>query len=209
MTQTELSREVIDRVLKYDGLIFDCDGTLTDSMPLHYRAWHSTMTRHGIEFAEERFYSLGGMPTDRIIALLSQEQGVSVDPEVAGPEKELAFEALLTKLQPKLDVVAMVMAAHGKVPMAVASGGFLPGVQGQLKRFAIDHLFDAIVTAEDTDRHKPEPDVFLEAARRLRIPPQRCLVWEDSGLGFTAAKSAGMDCVDVRTDQWVWLETNQ
>lgn len=204
MSAIEISRQTVERVLQYDGLIFDCDGTLTDSMPLHYRAWHSTMLRHGIEFPEEQFYSLGGMPTDRIIELLSEQQGVAVDPTVAGPEKEAAFDDLLDEIVPKGDVLAMVMAAHGKVPMAVASGGFLPGVKSQLERIGILHFFDAVVTAEDTENHKPEPDVFVEAARRLDVEASRCLVWEDSGLGFTAAKRAAMDCVDVRVHPWVW-----
>jgi beta-phosphoglucomutase-like phosphatase (HAD superfamily) len=205
MSHGLLTEDLLERLLGYEGMIFDCDGTLTDSMPLHYRAWHRTMREHGIEFDEDHFYRLGGMPTNRIIELLSDQHGVQVDPQVAGPQKEAAFEDLIDELSGKADVIAAVSALHGRMPLAVASGGFFPAITAQLRRLEIVSMFDAIVTAEDTERHKPEPDVFLEAARRLGVEPTRCLVWEDSPLGFQAASAAGMDCVDVRTYPWVWL----
>jgi beta-phosphoglucomutase-like phosphatase (HAD superfamily) len=205
MSQGLLTDDLLERLLGYEGMIFDCDGTLTDSMPLHFRAWQRTMREHGIEFEEDHFYRLGGMPTHRIIELLSDQNGVQVDPRVAGPQKEAAFEDLIDELTGKADVIAAVTALHGRMPLAVASGGFFPAISGQLRRLEIVSMFDAIVTAEDTERHKPEPDVFLEAARRLGVPPTRCLVWEDSPLGFQAASAAGMDCVDVRIQPWVWL----
>lgn len=196
------------RLAKYDGLIFDCDGTLTDSMPLHYRAWNSTMTRHGIDFPEAKFYEWGGMPTDTIIKRLSGEQSVQVDVEAAGNEKEAAFTALLDELQPRSNVVQIVHDMNGRVAMSVASGGFRDPVRAQIKHIGLLDLLPIIVTAEDTQRHKPEPDVFLEAARRMNIPPALCLVLEDSPLGFAAAKAAGMDSVDVRGDDWVWYCDN-
>jgi HAD superfamily hydrolase (TIGR01509 family) len=82
--------------------------------------------------------------------------------------------------------------------MAVASGGIRPVILAQLARLQCLDWFDAIVTAEDTERHKPDPDVFLEAARRLGVPPQFCRVYEDSDLGVEAAQRAGMQWIDVR-----------
>jgi HAD superfamily hydrolase (TIGR01509 family) len=163
------------------ALIFDCDGTLTDSMPLHFLAWRETMSRHGIEFAEDRFYSLGGMPTDKIIAMLAREAGIALDAAEVSREKEQAF----------LDHA-------GRLPMAVASGGFRGVIELQVRRIGLEGFFHTLVTAEDTERHKPEPDVFLEAARRLGAPPHECRVYEDSDLGIEAARRAGMEWVDVR-----------
>ncbi|MEM9368354.1 MAG: HAD family phosphatase [Planctomycetota bacterium] len=183
---------------RFAGLIFDCDGTLSDSMPLHYRAWRQTMASYGIDFPEEKFYSLGGMPTDQIILLLSREQGVAVDPVTAGREKEDAFQELLPELRPMDQVCSLARACEGIVPMAVASGGDRPGVRRQLQHLGLESLFPVVVTSEDTERHKPHPDVFLEAARQLGVPPEACFVFEDSPLGFQAAETAGMGWADVR-----------
>lgn len=184
---------------EYAALIFDCDGTLTDSMPVHYVAWHRTMSGYGISFPEDRFYALGGMPSDKIVRLLAGEQGILVDANRAATEKENAFLTLIHLLEPILPVMAVAEHFRHKLPMAVASGGFREVVQQQLNQIGCGDWFDSVVAAEDTDRHKPEPDVFLEAARRVGVSPQRCLVYEDSDLGISAAKTAGMDYVDVRT----------
>lgn len=182
----------------FDGLIFDCDGTLTNSMPLHFRAWRETMSARGIEFTEERFYSMGGMPTEKIIALLCEEQNVSVDVDSTAEVKEAAFADLIGELRP-LELVCECADRHrGRLPMAVASGGTRPIIEQQLQLIRIREWFGAVVTSEDTELHKPEPDAFLLAARLIGVKPSRCLVFEDSPLGFDAAGRAGMRYVDVR-----------
>ncbi len=182
----------------YEALIFDCDGTLTDSMPVHFVAWTKTMRVYGIDFPEDRFYSLGGIPTDKIIRILADEQGVAVDAPKAAVEKENAFLELLYLLEPIGYVVAVARHFHHRLPMIVASGGFREVIKQQITQIGCDGLFNDIVAAEDTVRHKPEPDVFLEAARRAGVDPTRCLVYEDSDLGIQAARAASMDYIDVR-----------
>ena len=181
------------------GLIFDCDGTLTDSMPLHYIAWREVLGRHGIAFDEDRFYSLGGMPTDKIIAMLAAENRLTLDPLAVAHEKEQAFLDRMHLLEEIPAITNIVREQRGRVKMAVASGGFRDVIQRQLQQLGLSDYFDAVVTAEDTQRHKPEPDVFLEAARRLGVPAARCRVYEDSDLGIEAARRAGMTWIDVRT----------
>jgi beta-phosphoglucomutase-like phosphatase (HAD superfamily) len=183
---------------EYGAIIFDCDGTLTDSMPVHYQAWQRTMSRYGIDFPETRFYELAGVPTDRIIEQLANEQQVVVNASTAAVEKEAAFLELLPMLEP-IEVILEV-AAHfrGRVPLAVASGGIRDVIVKQLEKIGCHDWFDAVVTAEDTARHKPFPDVFLEAARQLHVAPSNCLVYEDADLGLQAASAAGMDAIDVR-----------
>lgn len=182
----------------YDALIFDCDGTLTDSMPLHFVAWRNTMQRYAIEFTEEAFYAMAGMPSDKIITILASEQGVPVSADQAAQHKEAAFETMIDRLEPKPRVCNVARDHFGKMPMAVASGGARPIVNRQLRHIGLADLFDVVVTAEDTVRHKPQPDVFLKAAQRLNVDPTKCLVFEDSELGFSAADHAGMDWIDVR-----------
>lgn len=183
---------------QYDGLIFDCDGTLADSMPVHYVAWRDTLARYEIEFLEDRFYSMGGMPSAKIVATLAEERGVETDPVAVATEKEDYFQTLIDRVEPKHAVCEIAKAFFGVKPMAVASGSGRVVVLKQLVALQIQHLFPVVVTAEDTERHKPEPDVFLEAARQLGVPPANCVVFEDSPLGFQAADAAGMHWVDVR-----------
>jgi beta-phosphoglucomutase family hydrolase len=185
------------------GLIFDCDGTLADTMPAHYKAWTSMLDRYGIPFPEERFYAMGGMPTARIIRVLATEVGVVVeDVDRMVHEKESAFLANLHAIRP-LELVVAVAAEHrGRLPLAVASGGYRDTITRTLDQLGIRDWFGALVAAEDTPRHKPEPDVFLEAARRLGVSAAACVVFEDTDIGLEAARRAGMAGVDVRT----WFE---
>ncbi len=181
------------------GLIFDCDGTLADTMPAHYRAWQAMLTPHGIPFPEARFYAMGGMPTASIIGVLADAAGVTVtDVEAMVREKERLFLECLDTLAPIVPVVAIAAAHRGKLPMAVASGGYRDVVAKTLERLRLRDWFDVLVAAEDTARHKPEPDVFLEAARRLGVETTACAVFEDTDIGLQAAHRAGMLGIDVR-----------
>ena len=181
------------------GLIFDCDGTLADTMPLHHRAWVAMLTPHGIPFPAARFYQLGGMPTAQIIGVLSVESGVAVaDLDGMVHAKESAFLEFLSEVAPIAEVVAVAGAYRGRLPMAVASGGYRAVVLQTLAKVGVGDWFDALVCAEDTARHKPEPDVFLEAARRLGVPAEACVVFEDTDIGLEAARRAAMGAVDVR-----------
>jgi HAD superfamily hydrolase (TIGR01509 family) len=184
------------------GLIFDCDGTLADTMPAHYKAWLAMLGRFNIPFPEPRFYAMGGMPTASIIRILAGEVGVVVpDVDALVHEKEQLFLTHLdavTRIEPVIDIA---IAHRGRLPMAVASGGYRDTITRTLDRLALRDWFDAMVTAEDTARHKPEPDVFLEAARRLGVDAPRCVVFEDTDIGLEAARRAGMLGIDVRP--WV------
>ena len=180
------------------GLIFDCDGTLVDTMPLHWRAWNSVCKRHGIVFPEERFYALGGVSPFEVLRILSSEQGVKVDPEAVTREKESRYMELIAEADEIPEVMQIVLENHGKIPMAVASGGTPETVEGILDHCGIRHYFDAIVTSEDVEKPKPAPDTFLEAARRINVAPEKCRAYEDADMGMKAILAAGMDAVDVR-----------
>ncbi len=181
------------------ALIFDCDGTLADTMPIHYRAWTALLRPRGIPFPEDRFYALGGMPTAQIIRLLAGECGVAVpDVEAMVWEKERMFLAELHGVTPITPVVQIAESFRNRLPMAVASGGYREVVGKTLDIINVREWFGAVVCAEDTPRHKPEPDVFLEAANRLAISAETCVVFEDTDIGLEAARRAGMYGVDVR-----------
>ncbi len=181
------------------ALVFDCDGTLADTMPIHFVAWREAMNRHGIEFTEDRFYELGGVPTVQIIEMLSEEQGVSVDVMAAAEEKELGYLKEITHVRPVEPIVAIAREHHGKLPMGVGTGSAKPVMQQTLTHLGIMELFDCFVGSEDTERHKPEPDVFLRVAELLKVSPDFCLVYEDTDIGLEAAQRAGMNAFDVRS----------
>ncbi len=180
------------------GLVFDCDGTLADTMPLHWRAWHMITQRYDIHFPEDRFYSLGGVPARDILKLLAQEQGRSLDHIAIAHEKEETYLTTLSEVEPIHAVVEIAQANHGNIPMAVASGGTEKIINLVLERLKIRHLFDAVVTSEMVKNQKPAPDIFLEAARRIGVDPKFCRAYEDTELGMAAIRAAGMEAVDVR-----------
>lgn len=180
------------------ALIFDCDGTLADTMPLHWRAWQAVAAQHGFHFTEERFYALGGIPSRDILRLLSREQDLALDPLAVARDKEAAYHPLIAQVEPINAVLGIARAHQGKLPMAVASGGTRPIIERVLHHLGIRSLFQEVVTSEDVTRQKPAPDIFLEAARRLGVDPAKCRAYEDSDLGLQAIRAAGMEAVDVR-----------
>lgn len=181
------------------ALIFDCDGTLADSMPLHWRAWNAVCKRNGIELPEERFYKLGGVPSQKILAMLKQEQGLSFDPAEISRQKEEAYLPLMAEVK-LIEPVAAIAREHvGKLPMAVATGGRAKYIRPLLEGLGISDWFQAIVTSDDVKNHKPAPDTFLKAAALLGVPPEDCRAFEDTDLGMEAIRAAHMDAVDVRT----------
>ncbi|MCX6895891.1 MAG: HAD-IA family hydrolase [Verrucomicrobia bacterium] len=180
------------------GLVFDCDGTLADTMPLHWRAWSLITQRHNLHFPEDRFYSLGGVPSRDILKMLAAEQGRSLDHIAVAHEKEEVYMPLMAQVEPIHAVVEIAKANFGKIPMAVASGGTQRIICDVLEHLKIRHLFAAVVTSEMVTHQKPAPDIFLEAARRIGVDPKHCRAYEDTDLGMQAIRSAGMDAVDVR-----------
>ena len=180
------------------GLVFDCDGTLADTMPLHWHAWQLVTQRHNLHFPEDRFYATGGIPSRDILKLLAQEQGRSLDHIAVAHEKEEAYLPLLPQVEPVHAVLGIAKANHGKLPMAVASGGTQRIISMVLDHLKIRHLFDAIVTSEMVKNQKPAPDIFIEAARRIGVDPRFCRGYEDTDLGLQAIRAAGMEAVDVR-----------
>ena len=187
------------RLQDYTAILFDCDGTLADTMPAHYRAWLHVTNHHGIRFDEDYFYALGGRPTRDILATLASEASIEIDLDQASEMKEQAFLEQVAHVKAIDPVIAAVRRAHGHVPVAVVTGGYRDVCEKILCQIGVREYFDVIVASEDTSQHKPDPDPFLEAARRLGVQPEGCLVWEDSDLGVESARRAGMQWIDVRS----------
>ena len=183
----------------FAGYIFDLDGTLVDTMPLHYRAWDQAMQAAGLAcpLDEELFYSLGGVPTLKVAELIAQHYGLKVDPHAVFDHKESLFHALqkdATLIEPVVAIARRVAATH---PVAIASGGPRDIVKRSLELAGLAPLFKVVVTADDVEHGKPAPDMFLLAAKQMGVEPARCLVFEDAAPGMRAAEAAGMKYVKV------------
>ena len=180
------------------GLIFDCDGTLVDSMPLHMRAWEEAVRSFGANFDREFFFSKKGMRSKDIVAQFSLQSGKPLNGADVVRLKDNFFLQHIADVMPLPIVVDVVRRYHKILPMAVASGGGREIVERELQVTGIVNFFDVILTADDPFKPKPFPDLFLEAARRIGVQPSLCQVFEDGDLGLQAAENAGMLATDIR-----------
>jgi beta-phosphoglucomutase family hydrolase len=181
----------------FKAYLFDCDGTITDSMPLHYIAWKKALREWNCEFEEELFYGCGGMPTAEIVSMLNERHGLSMPVEIVTRQKEAHFFELLPQLKVVPEVLEHIEAQHGRIPLAVVSGSVRESVTACLVSLNLLDRFNTLVCAGDYKRSKPDPEAFLLAAARLGVPPESCLVFEDTKMGIQAATAAGMSSVKV------------
>ena len=183
----------------FEAVIFDCDGTLVDSMPAHFDAWCEALASYGAGgiFKEDVFFAMGGRPTHDIVVDLNSEYGLKLDPEVIALAKREAFLRKLHLIEFIDEVADFAKSLCGKMPLAVASGGSRYVVEKTLRLLDCSDWFDEVVTADDVPNGKPAPDIFLKAAELLGVAPGKCLVIEDAPPGVAAAEAAGMQVITV------------
>jgi len=179
------------------GLIFDLDGTIADTMPIHYIAWRNAAARYGIDFSVELFAQLAGIPLYPTVERLNKLFGKDINPKEMGDAKELEFEQNMNKMEPIEPVIAIIKKYHGKLPMAVGTGGLTRLAKKTLEIVGVDQYIDVLVSSEDVTHYKPHPETFLRCAEQMRVEPAFCQVFEDGILGIQAAKDAGMMVTDV------------
>ncbi len=177
---------------RFQGLVFDLDGTLVDSMPLHLAAWEHASREFGFAFDADWFYELGGMPSRKIALLVAEHQRIALDPLAVTRCKTDHYVANLHKATVFPAMLELVQRYHGRIPMGVGTGSPRVNAEAVLRNTGLDRYFPVVVTADDVTRHKPNPDTFLLVAERLGVTPGACLVFEDTGIGLAAAKAAGM-----------------
>ena len=180
------------------GLIFDLDGTLVDSMQVHYEAWKDMAAYAGYEFPEDYFYSLAGIPTVKIIKILNEKHNVDIDPyELVKVKEESYFKRLdrIKIIEPVFDIVKRYFEV---LPMSIGTGGKRDVSLRVIEVLGLDKYFNIMVAAEDVENHKPAPDTFLKCAELMKVSSEYCHVFEDGELGIQAAKTAGMSVTDIR-----------
>lgn len=166
-------------------------------MPLHFISWDQTLSKHGIQFDEERFYKLAGVPTVTIIEMLAKEQSISVDAPAVALEKDNSYHDMEDQVQARESVMQVVRQYHQKIPMSVGSGSTTASVEATLKRLDIRHYFDHTVCKDDVTQPKPNPETFLKAAALMNVAPENCVVFEDGFTGIQAATTAKMFVINV------------
>ena len=180
------------------ALIFDCDGTLADTMDLHWEAWHQTLASYGKKVDQDYLDTMRGVPTTIMVEEINRTLGYDLDIERFSEEKEQYLISILGRVKPIQPVVELALRYKDKLPMAVASSGDKETVLRILKHLDFEGFFDTVLTAADAVAPKPAPGIFLEAARRMQVKPENCLVLEDGDAGIHAAKAGGMHVFDVR-----------
>jgi len=180
------------------GLIFDCDGTLVDSMPLHMEGWRAAFQKFNADYKESFLMSACGMKEADVITFYNQVHGTAINSALMVEYKHEFINRHLSTIKEVEPIAAIAKKYHGVLPMAVVSGSTSNIVYAELEIIGLQALFPVILTADDPIPPKPAPDLFYEAARRMNLTPSDCLVFEDGEAGLEAARKAGMRTIDVR-----------
>ncbi len=180
------------------GFIFDIDGTLANTMPIHYQAWCEIAGRYGFDMTEALLYRLAGMPTGEIVKYINQHQGYNLEVEKITKVKNETYLRLATSVQLIGPVFKIVEQYYQKMPMALGTGEYRDIAMMNIKATGLDKYFDIIVTADDVKNSKPDPETFLKCAEFIGVSPEYCQVFEDAEPGLEAGRKAGMIVTDVR-----------
>jgi beta-phosphoglucomutase family hydrolase len=181
-----------------EGLIFDLDGTLLDTMPVHYRAWRKSFEKWNFEFSTELFHELAGIPTKKIVEIINEKFSLKLDPMEVEKDKENAYLGLLDEVNPIVPALEIVQKYYNKLLMSIGTGSRRRVAEKTIKAGGLDIYFPVVVTADDVSKHKPHPETFLKCAELMGLIPEKCHVFEDGIQGIEAARSAGMSVTDIR-----------
>ncbi len=182
--------------------IFDCDGTLMDTLDSHYNSWNETYDSLTYNFISKQefvnFYA--GTSGDELISIINERLNYNLNiKDVHNLKNNIFMEKYLNKVQPIKKTLNIIKKYHGVFPFILASGGEKHIVHKLLDLNNLSHYFVDIISISDVNLGKPAPDLFLTASNRMQISPENCLVFEDAETGFQAAKNANMKYIDINS----------
>lgn len=187
------------KILSYQGIIFDLDGTLIDSMKYHIKAWQLVGEQYGISIPTAYLQAHGGVPSAKIACEIVEKYELKADPNSLADQKTAFYVSFIPRIEIyPLARELLVFARTHKLRMAIATGTLRSNVEKIMKLTELKDFFSIVVSSEDVTRHKPEPDTFLVAAQKIDLTSQDCIVFEDAPLGIQAAKNGHFDCCVVK-----------
>lgn len=187
-----------EAVNKYKGYIFDLDGTLINSMPFHAKAWGQVALEHGFVIEDKDIYSMGGSASKDIASYYKRKGNPVGDIDAFVKRKIEIFQQNIPMITVFDRILNLLKAAHDRgCKTAIGTGTRTANAMRILKEKNLCGYVDVLVSADDVQRHKPNPDTFLLAAKKLGLKPLDCLVFEDGQLGIAAAINGGFDCIEV------------
>ncbi|MFP4151673.1 MAG: HAD family hydrolase [Alkalispirochaeta sp.] len=181
-----------------EALIFDLDGTVLDTMAVHHQAWRETVAPHGIDMNDELFGIVAGKTSHDIVDALNERFGLRLDAGTVAIAKDQAYVRHAPLIYPFPRVLAFLESVSCRYPLGAATNEGFGIANIVLRTTGLAPHFRVLVTADDVERPKPAPDIFLACAERLQVPPERCQVYEDSEYGILAAEAAGMVVTDIK-----------
>lgn len=189
---------ILDVDVTAKALIFDLDGTLANSLPVHMECWQIVCDTFNYHFSKEVMLEMTGMPTIKFAEYVKEQSGCNLMPDEIARMKQAEFLKRVEQVTLIDPIFSLVTKYHHKFPMSIGTGGSRKSVELMLDWLGIRDYFDYIITSNDVEKHKPEPDTFLKCAEMMGVDPQYCQVFEDGDMGIKAAKAAGMIVTDVR-----------
>jgi len=187
----------------YQGIVFDLDGTLVNSMVAHAAAWEKTCNKFDIPYEKEWLDQLGGMPSRKVTQEIIKRYQLDLDANAITKDKIANFEAIEHKGDVIPGIYDILKSNDGIKKMGIGTGAQFKHAKEILDKTDILSLVQILITSDDVENHKPNPDTFLKVAEGLNLPPAQCIVFEDTIIGQQAAANAGMDCYLVENGKIV------
>lgn len=181
----------------FDALVFDLDGTLADTMPLHLKAWKLTAQQFGFTFERDYFYSLGGIPTKETLEIIAKTHNRPLDIDSAAAYKTEKYLSIRNDLGVIAETHDLVLKNNGLLPVGVATGSSRDDALFTLDKIGLTAFIDVLISSDDVLNPKPAADTFAKVAEKFNVDPARCLAFEDTKIGYQSASAAGMHCLMV------------
>lgn len=182
---------------KIKAIIFDLDGVIIDSVNCEFKAYKEALKETGFEISLNDFLKARGGTSIELLARIAKAKQVKFDLEKVTKRKNSIYKTNLHRVKPYREMVEFIKRIKD-CKLGVASSGSIETINPILKNIGIKNLFDAIIASEDITHGKPNPEIFLLAAKKLKAKPSECLVFEDSKEGISAAIAAGMKVVAIK-----------